>query len=114
MFARLIRAVALLLFVGQAIVVQAHVHTPAPWAVATVSSAGATSTPAPIRRDDPLNCPVCREVAHAGAYLTPGPVALAIPTTTGHWSPVAVLPTLQTVRPSHSWQSRAPPSLLHV
>ena len=114
MFARLIRAVALLLFAGQAIVVQAHMHAPTRWAVATVGEAGATSIPAPTRRDDPLTCPVCREVAHAGAYLTPGPIALAVRTTTDHWSPVAVLPTPHTGRPSHSWQSRAPPSLLHV
>ena len=113
-FARLIRSVALLLFAGQAIVAQAHVHAPARWVAATVVQATATSTPSSQRPDDPLTCPVCREIAHAGAYLTPGPVTLSAPTVADHWSPVAVEPTPYAGRPSHSWQSRAPPILLHI
>ena len=113
-FARFVRAVALLLFAGQAIVAQAHVHAPERWAVATVAPAGVASAPAPQRPDDPLTCPVCREVAHAGAYLTPAPVYLPVPGTAERWSPVAGLPIGRSSRPSHSWRSRAPPILLHA
>lgn len=116
MLARLVRAVALLLLAGQAIVVQAHQHAPGTSlrAVAVAAPVALQSMPGPPRPDDPLSCPVCREIAHAAAYLTPGPVTLAVPTTTGHWSPSAILPTRSAGRPSHSWQSRAPPIELHA
>ena len=110
--ARLSRAVALLLFSWQAIIVQAHLHV-RPAAASASMSVAAVSSPAPQRPDSPSECPVCREVAHAGQYLSPGPVLVTPPATVAQWR---ALPTLSIVlrnERSHAWRSRAPP-MLHL
>lgn len=105
--ARVARAFALLLLLVQAMVVPAHRHAAAAPSVAT---AGLTvAAPVKQRPDQPADCPVCREVAHAGQYLTPGDVQVA-PTAASTLTPsTPTLTKLATIGHSHSWRSRAPP-----
>lgn len=105
--ARLARAVALLLLLVQTLVVPAHRHAAAD---PSAHAAGLTvAAPVKHRPDQPADCPVCREVAHAGQYLTPGDVQLA-PTAAATLTPnAAMLTKLGTIGRSHSWRSRAPP-----
>lgn len=106
--ARLSHALALLLLAWQAVVVQAHVHV-RPVATPPSASVGPAASTAPQRPDNPVDCPVCREVAHAGQYLSPGPVLLQAPVSVASWRADAMLTSLSFVRHSHSWRSRAPP-----
>lgn len=105
--ARWSRSLALLLLLVQALVVPAHRHAgPVP----SIAAAGShVAAPAKSRPDHPAECPVCREVAHAGQYLTPGEVRLPM-APAGTLAPVvAALASLDTDARSHAWRSRAPP-----
>jgi len=107
---------ALLAFTWQSFVTQTHVH-PAPHHALTAPGKAehavyaGTGEPSP---DQPANCPICQEIAHAGLYLLPVPVALDMPAPATAW--VAVGPALAPqARPSsHAWRSRAPPHPLQA
>lgn len=102
----LISRLALLLLLLQALVVPAHRH-----AGGTPSAASGAAIAAPVKQspDHPADCPVCREVAHAGQYLTPGDVVLPV-AATGTLVPAAsALARVVATAASHSWRSRAPP-----
>ncbi|MBV9747249.1 MAG: hypothetical protein JO157_00390 [Acetobacteraceae bacterium] len=114
--ARLLHVIALALLAWQALVVQVHLHAPeAPVGAtpAAVAQAGAQLSPTRHRPDSPLDCPICREIAHAGHYLTPDPVAYALPIAVAAWLSVAPLPKLLLGQRSHAWRSRAPPAPVH-
>jgi hypothetical protein len=59
----------------------------------------------------PDDCPLCREVAHAGAVLLPPSIEIAAPALIASWVAVAALIALALAGRSHAWQSRAPPLL---
>jgi len=108
---------ALLAFAWQSFVTQTHVH-PAPHVHSLTSIDKAeqalhskTGEPS---RDQPANCPICQEIAHAGLYLLPAQVEFDMPPPAIAW--VAVIPPLAApVRlGSHIWRSRAPPHQLQV
>lgn len=101
-------ALLLLVFAVQNYVVQTHIH----FAPAHAASALAVSqhNPAPANpADDPATCPVCQDLAAAGHYLTPAPLAFGLP---GFIAVAAALfaafPAPATA-PAHGWQSRGPP-----
>ncbi|MFA5965899.1 MAG: hypothetical protein WC804_17930 [Sphingomonas sp.] len=106
----------LLAFVGQAFVTQTHLHVASSQrsdVLASLSGGATDLKTGPTSPDLPI-CPICREIAHAGAYLAPTPIAFPAP------EPVAVgrvvLPALALTprQDSHGWRSRAPPLNLHA
>lgn len=104
---------ALLCFLWQTIVVQTHFHSQLV-PVSAVSGANiAPQVSAPNHQsesDDPANCPICQERAHAGAYLTPEPAVFQVSAEFDNWVGTAPAPGTVAANRSHSWQSRAPPS----
>lgn len=104
--ARLLSLFILLAFVLQGLVIQTHLHRTAPVAVHHQTSPAQPSRQDPL---DPANCPLCQEILHAGAALTP--VSPQLPLILG-WVFTAVLGLAvlaQTPPPLPAWQSRAPP-----
>ena len=105
----------LVAFLSQSVVLQTHQH----FGVAAISAA-ATGNPdaaapqKPDRQspaDQPANCPICRELAHAGPVLPPAPIAFDAPAPISFQLAVINRPRLTIVRRAHGWQSRAPPYL---
>lgn len=108
----------------QCFVVQTHVHiTPAQWAqfeqawLAEHAAAGDQATvthhqPPKDRypaKEDPANCPLCRELALAGHFVMPVAAVVVLPVTVDV-HPVSVAVTAVAVRaPCHDWRGRAPP-----
>lgn len=89
----------------QAGIVRAHVHETAGW------SATPHAHHAPKRGGDDADCPLCAEVATAGAYLAAAGPALTLPTPPAAWrQSLASDPAARLLR-SHAWRSRAPPAL---
>lgn len=109
---------ALLALTLQLFVVQTHIHGDGAWPGIN-SAAGVTADGAntgrvhhpdkfPIK-DDPSNCPLCQEFAHAGGYLHSVQIAILPPTASIGESPF----TFEFSEPrqyiSHPWFGRAPP-----
>lgn len=89
----------------QAGIVRAHVHETAGW------SATPQAHHAPKRSGDDQDCPLCAEMATAGAYLAASGPAFALPTPAVAWhQPLGAAPAARLLR-SHAWRSRAPPAL---
>lgn len=78
------------------------------------SAGGEQQKPAKPSPLDPANCPVCREIAHAGSYLLPTPVSIDAPAPLFFWFATATLLGLALASRSHRWQSRAPPLRLQA
>ena len=101
----------LLSFCWQSLVVQMHQHLD-PVRLAGLALTASEEVQAPgkqVPADLPANCPLCREMATAGAYLLPTPIALAAPEATSfHFTPTS-LDALTLLPPARGWQSRAPP-----
>jgi hypothetical protein len=97
---------ALLAFALQGYVTQTHIHLTHAMSVTLGVPAEHEKYPS---KDDPSNCPICQEILHAGAFVTPSAAALLLPTFTV--STIAlVIDTPVAIRTlSHSWQGRAPP-----
>jgi hypothetical protein len=93
----------------QSVVLQTHRHF-APFAGTATTRVASPDNQSPA--DLPSNCPICRELAHAGPVVLPAPVAIDAPAPLVFWFAVSVLLGLALVRRSHAWQSRAPPALL--
>ncbi len=110
---RVARVAALVLLAWQAVLVQAHVH-PGERGVAAPTVAGAHWFGGERRPDTPPPCPICREVAQAGHYLTPTPAGIAPPTATAQPRIAFTLSPLVLSRRSPDWRSRAPPFALHA
>lgn len=108
----------LTLFAWQSVLLQSHVHAAG---VRPAQSAAASPVAATLpgvragsdRRDDPADCPICREVAHAGHYLTPSPAAVPAPAPLPTWVSVARTGPADAPRRSSGWRNRDPPGNLH-
>jgi hypothetical protein len=95
----------------QSLVVQTHVHHDDPgisWTELGDADSHLTS-PTRAPKPAPLDCPLCRQAAQAGACLLPGGVAaLAVPD-----AAVVVLAVVAIVWPGRhrptGWRSRGPP-----
>jgi hypothetical protein len=97
---------ALLAFALQGYVTQTHIHL-------TRAMSASLSVPAEHEKypskDDPSNCPICQEILHAGAFVTPSAVPLVLPSFA-----VSIIATIVEIPVaartlSHNWQGRAPP-----
>jgi hypothetical protein len=110
--ARLVALAALLAFFFQSFAVQTHVHHPAGLAVAGVSHVTNAAPAGPLKSgdpDDPANCRLCQELAHAGTYLTPAPAPLPILISAVSVVTAALPQAVRLALPGFAWQSRAPP-----
>ena len=106
---------ALLSLTWQSLVVQTHVHVPdGVSARAALQPSQATPRLSRDERpaDPPLDCPICRQIGQAGAYLTPTPIAVHVPVTAVAVLPIALLVAWRGRRHSHGWRSRGPPEHL--
>jgi hypothetical protein len=98
---------ALLIFAFQGYLVQTHIHgTPAPQHQVHASS---PARPAPVDPYDPASCPLCQEIIHAGAFVTPVVAGLPFQLDWIAFAAITLLPDPVTARRSLNWQSRAPP-----
>ncbi|MDF0489924.1 hypothetical protein PX554_17450 [Sphingomonas sp. H39-1-10] len=109
----LLLAVALWL---QGCVVAAHFHEQ-PRFPAFSAAAGADIQRAPVdhRRAPtaPDSCPLCQEIATAGAYLPASPGAFAVPAPHAAWYAAVALWRALPRQRSHAWRSRGPPAAPH-
>jgi hypothetical protein len=124
-FTRLALTVFVLLtFAVQGYVTQTHIHLPGESDLSFVSSdlfvapahAKVVASPNGDRhdfpaKDDPANCPLCQQISLAGAFVTPTVTVLYIPAELGSLAPPARAVVTTTIRASHNWQGRAPPTL---
>jgi len=108
----------LVAFLWQGFLTQTHRHYgPDAAPAATTSKVEVASLQSPggqSKSELPADCPLCREVAHAGQFLLPGPIEFAVPLQTAFWLAVPKQLVPAPTRRSHAWQSRAPPSRLHA
>ncbi|WP_404711848.1 hypothetical protein [Sphingomonas sp. MMS24-J13] len=110
---RLFAIVALIALAWQSIVVQSHVHldtNATPAAIHRTQTLQHRSAPA----DTPADCPICRQFAHAGHYLSPGGFPFTAPAVHGFWRAIGSLAGWIGERRSHAWHSRGPPSPLRT
>jgi hypothetical protein len=107
----------------QSYVTQTHIHIsatsdarttagfekPGKLAVAKLDSAHKQNKQGVPSKDDPANCPICQQMAVAGAFVTPAASVLALPTIAGSFAPPSGEVHLAASQSSHNWQGRAPP-----
>jgi hypothetical protein len=114
-------AVVLLAFLAlaiQTLVVQTHVHRAGEQGIISVLATDQTAKADPSGKtpvdkfpanEDPVNCPLCQEFHHSGAFVSPTAAVLALPFYV-HLSLIVFNQPVIAVRAlSHSWQGRAPP-----
>jgi hypothetical protein len=107
----------LLAFSWQSFVAQTHVHF----------SAGGDSAAAPFdsgvsagtiarspSSDQPADCPICDEIAHAGHIYLPASLSFHLPAFGDAWIVLAAAGILAPSQSSHAWNSRAPPHILQA
>ena len=100
---------ALLAFSLQSYVTQIHVHG-ATWNTAAIFDVGKIQQPGKIPAgNDQNNCPICQVIAHAGQFVTPSAVAIALPAPAAFHIAVDKDTATATHSTSHNWKSRAPP-----
>jgi len=101
----------------QGCVVAAHFHEqPRFSAFSTATGAEVQRAPLDHRRvpTAPDSCPLCQEIATAGAYLPAPSVEFALPAQHAAWyAAMALWHTLPRQR-SHAWRSRGPPAAPHL
>ena len=103
---RLIAALVLLAFTVQSYVAQTHFHDASLAGTAIAKNLGQKKLPVD---DNPLNCPFCQAVAHAGTIFLPGTPLLFLP---AQWIEMAAAHFIlrgNEAAPTHNWQSRGPP-----
>ena len=108
---------ALMAFSWQSFATQTHLHIyPGTRSVATAAGVVVSSqlTTGRSPTDEPANCPICQEMAHAGHYLLPTPIAFVAPQTSAPWLVVTPTVALLLRQPPRPWNSRAPPYPLHA
>ena len=100
----------------QACVVAAHVHEqPRSTAFSHATGAEIQRTPLDHRRPPtaPDSCPLCQEIAAAGAYLPAPSVEFALPAQRAAWYAAVALWRALPRQRSHAWRSRGPPAAPH-
>lgn len=100
-----------LAFALQAYFVQTHIHAQNIAPLLTIDRDAATPVdPLPTDPLDPVTCKLCREIATAGAAITPAaPALLLLLDWVASSVPVAQTPATA-IPPESGWQSRAPPT----
>jgi hypothetical protein len=103
---RLIAALVLLAFTVQSYVAQTHFHDVGLTGAPVSQNLGHGKAPVD---DNPLNCPFCQAVAHAGAIFLPSAPLLFLSTQWVEMATSHLLLRSGTDAAAHNWQSRAPP-----
>lgn len=103
---RLIAALVLLAFTIQSYVAQTHFHDTAVGTAPVSQNVGHGKVPVD---DNPLTCPFCQAVAHAGSFYLPMAPALFLSVQWVEMSAPHFLLHDSSGAAAHSWQSRAPP-----
>jgi hypothetical protein len=103
---RLIAALVLLAFTFQSYVAQTHFHDAALAGTPVSQTLGHGKAPVD---DNPLNCPFCQAVAHAGSFYLPVTPLLFLSAQWAEMSAPHFLLRDSSGAATHSWQSRAPP-----
>jgi hypothetical protein len=112
---RLLFVFTLATFTLQGYIVQTHIHGSPHLAAGTNAAIGKAGSTDPHDKypanDDPANCPICQEILHTGAFITPAAIALLPPTLAVSTIAIAAreLPFIAAV--SHDWRGRAPPRI---
>lgn len=100
-------------FASQSIVLGTHQHVEG-----VVTSAADTAVKASTGQgapaDSPANCPICRELAHSGAYLASAPAAFDLPAPFDAWQVATIVSWPRIAQPPLGWRSRAPPIQLQA
>lgn len=112
---RVLALAALLALLWQGFVVQTHVHYrdgPAQWSSGRGDSSGATLAAPRTPDDPPYDCPICRQAAIAGSYLTPSTPPLPIVLAAFAWFTSPLPKPWRGRQRSHAWRSRGPPDAL--
>lgn len=103
----------LVAFGWQSFVTQTHIHFVRDRSDAAMRAGAAAPSHIARRQapsDTPEDCPICRDMAVAGHYLSPAAVLIVAPAVVAVWRTVAAPLTPARTRPSHAWRSRAPPT----
>lgn len=90
-------------FAAQSVATQGHVH---------FNPVSAHAALKPLHRapaDNPATCPLCRDLAQAGHYLTPVAILLDPPAASLVWLGALLLAAWHARSRSHAWLSRGPP-----
>ncbi len=97
---------ALLAFTLQSYITQTHIHGAGGNAIAALDAGKPGKLP---NADDQSSCPICQVIAHAGQFVTPSAVAIALPALSAFH--VAADKDIAAIAhsSSHIWKSRAPP-----
>jgi ABC-type arginine transport system permease subunit len=99
----------LLAFTLQSYVTQIHIHG-ASWSTAVTADMAKVPQPGKTPAgDDQGTCPLCQIIAHAGQFITPSAVAIALPALAALHVAIEKDTATVTHSTSHSWKSRAPP-----
>jgi hypothetical protein len=93
---------ALLAFTLQSYAMQVHLHGTS---IAASQQPGKTQ-----KTGDTAHCPICQEILHFGHYVTPSASAWSPALTAISFAIITSEVYLTALAPSHSWNSRAPPS----
>jgi hypothetical protein len=116
---RLIALAVTIAFAFQSYVTQTHIHIPQPGAgfakllgnassVGKIDSEDRGKDPFPAQ-DDPAKCPLCQEIAHSGAYISPVAAASILPAESVSVVALVKIATVLIRTTSFIWQTRAPP-----
>jgi len=105
--ALIVLLIACLLF--HATVVQTHVHFIGPSRLAAAASGAQSVRAAPAGGEGTDECPLCQEMAMAGAYLLPASIVLPVPPALPVWVDAVALHEFGLRSRAHGWRSRAPP-----
>jgi len=111
-------------FLFQSFVAQTHIHISSAVSTTTIVGTDADSAPAKAKRDqrlpsrghlpasdDPIKCPLCQAVGHAGQFVWPAAAVFLLPQIPAATIPPAIALGRTTGPGSHNWQGRAPPRL---
>lgn len=101
----------------QGCVVAAHVHEQVGEpSVSVAAGPDVQRAPTDHRRVPPApdSCPLCQQIAAAGAYLPASSVAFAVPARHAAWYAAAALGRALPRQRSHAWRSRGPPAAPHL
>ncbi len=93
---------ALLAFTLQSYAMQVHVHG--------TNVTGSQKIEGTQKPADTAHCPICQEILHFGHYVTPSASAWSQTLTAIAFTIVKIETRVIANAPSHSWNSRAPPS----
>jgi len=106
----LLVAMMLLAFLFQGYATQTHIHKQDGHSGAVTLNTGKADHAKYPANNDPLNCPLCQQINHAGQYTVPAWLMPFLILDTVSVIEIATLPMPHFDAVSHSWRGRGPPS----